>query len=105
MRERLLAGLVAGLVMLGLGASPAGARDDETYGPDEIARSVSDFFGVTTEAAAKVVERVFKDLGQPDAYIKGKEGSGAFIAGVRYGSGLLVRKGAGPVKVYWKGPS
>src|SRR5260370_28839272 len=105
MKERLLAGLVAGLVMLGLSVSPAGARDDQTYGPDEITRSVSDFFGVTTEAAAKIVEHVFKDLGQPDGYIKGEEGSGAFIAGVRYGSGWLVRKGAEPVKVYWKGPS
>jgi hypothetical protein len=105
MKERLLAGLVAGFVMLGLSVSSAGARDDQTYGPDEITHSVSDFFGVTTEAAAKIVEHVFKDLGQPDGYIKGEEGSGAFIAGVRYGSGVLVRKGGGSVKVYWKGPS
>src|SRR5260370_35006350 len=84
MNLRFLAGLVAGFVILGLSVSSAGARDDQTYGPDEITRSVSDFFGVTTEAAAKIVEHVFKDLGQPDGYIKGEEGSGAFIAGVRY---------------------
>jgi hypothetical protein len=51
------------------------------------------------------VQHVFGDLGQPDAYIKGDEGSGAFIVGLRYGSGWLIRKDAEPQKVYWKGPS
>src|SRR5215813_9827793 len=78
---------------------------DQTYSEDEITHAVSGFFGTTTEAAAKAVERVFSDLGEPDGYIKGEEGSGAFIAGLRYGSGWLVRKGYEPVKVYWKGPS
>jgi hypothetical protein len=106
MTERLIAGLIFGLALFGLTVSPAAAAaDDKTYSPDEITQSVSDFFGVTTEASAKAVERVFSDLGEPDGYIKGEEGSGAFIAGVRYGSGYLVRKGFEPVKVYWKGPS
>ena len=78
---------------------------DQTYSEDEITHAVSGFFGMTTEAAAKAVERVFSDLGEPDGYIKGEEGSGAFIAGLRYGSGFLVRKGYEPVKVYWRGPS
>ena len=78
---------------------------DQTYNEDEITHAVSGFFGTTTEAAAKAVERVFSDLGEPDGYIKGEEGSGAFIAGLRYGSGWLVRKGYEPVKVYWRGPS
>ena len=81
-------------------------RDDEdTFNGDEITHAASDFFGVTTEAVAKAVQHVFKDQGQPDAYIKGDEGSGAVVVGVRYGSGWLVRKHAEPVKVYWKGPS
>jgi hypothetical protein len=78
---------------------------DQTYNEDEITHAVSGFFGTTTEAAAKAVERVFSDLGEPDGYIKGEEGSGAFIAGLRYGSGWLVRKGSEPIKVYWRGPS
>jgi len=84
---------------------PAQGPKDQTYNEDEITHAVSGFFGTTTEAAAKVVERVFSDLGEPDGYIKGEEGSGAFIAGLRYGSGWLVRKGMEPVKVYWRGPS
>jgi hypothetical protein len=114
MRQQLIAILIGGIALLGLATVPAAGREtsgretsghDDTYSPDEITQSVSDFFGMTTEASAKAVERVFSDLGEPDGYIKGDEGSGAFIAGVRYGSGWLVRKGFEPVKVYWKGPS
>ena len=54
---------------------------------------------------AKGVQHVFGDLGEPDAYIKGDEGSGAFVVGLRYGSGWLVRKTREPKQVYWKGPS
>ncbi|MBV9548279.1 MAG: DUF1134 domain-containing protein, partial [Alphaproteobacteria bacterium] len=63
------------------------------------------FFGITTEAMAKAVQHIFGDLGQPDAYIKGDEGGGAFVVGFRYGSGWLIRKDREPQKVYWRGPS
>ena len=80
-------------------------KDDATYTAEEITHSASDFFGVTTEAMAKAVQHVFGDLGRPDAYIKGDEGSGAIIVGAKYGSGWLIRKNHDPVKVFWKGPS
>jgi hypothetical protein len=51
------------------------------------------------------VQHIFADLGEPDAYIKGDEGSGAFVVGLRYGSGWLVRKQFQPKQVYWRGPS
>src|SRR5882762_9243746 len=91
-------------------AAPARADDDnninvDTFTDNEITHAASDFFGITTEAAAKAVQRVFRDQGQPDAYIKGDEGSGAVVVGLRYGEGWLVRKHFDPVKVYWKGPS
>ena len=79
--------------------------EDLKYTADEITQAGSDFFGITTEAMAKGVERVFGDLGQPDAYIKGDEGSGAFVVGLRYGSGWLIRKTREPMQVYWRGPS
>src|SRR5262249_41861128 len=66
--------------------------DDLKYTANEITEAGANFFGITTEAMAKAVEHVFGDLGQPDAYIKGDEGSGAFVVGLRYGSGWLVRK-------------
>ncbi len=85
--------------------SPALADDDDGYSQPEIVKAASDFFGTTTEATAKAVQRIFEDNGTPDAYIKGEEGSGAIVLGVRYGSGYLIRKDHEPLQVFWKGPS
>ena len=68
-------------------------------------QGASDFLGVTAEAVGSAVERVFRDNGRPTAYIAGEEGSGAFVAGLRYGKGLLYMKRRAPVTVYWQGPS
>src|SRR5215471_4270390 len=64
-------------------------RHDKTFSENEIVSAASGFFGTTTEAVAKAVEKIFADNGLPDAYIQGGEGSGAFIVGLRYGSGIL----------------
>jgi len=77
----------------------------ETYSRSELMNSVSDFLGVSVESAAAAIERIFKDQGQPTAYIAGEEGSAAFIGGVRYGKGLLYMKNRKPMTVYWRGPS
>ena len=85
--------------------APTTAIDDQTFTQNEVVQAASDFFGTTTYAVAKAVEHIFHDQGLPDAYIKGDEGSGAFVVGLRYGSGWLIRKGHEPLKVYWQGPS
>jgi len=91
------------------GAAPGGAAPASgpapTYSRDEIVTNVSDFFGVTAEAAGGVVERAFGEQGQPTAYIAGEEASGAFTIGARYGRGLLYMKGKEPIEVFWQGPS
>ncbi|HMI96880.1 MAG TPA: DUF1134 domain-containing protein [Micropepsaceae bacterium] len=81
--------------------------EDETYSADEIVQKAAGFFGATTEAVAKAVERIFSRYGRPNAYIAGGEGSGAFFVGLRYGEGDLYMKSNNdrPVKVYWQGPS
>jgi len=103
-RELILGALASGLVSV-----PALAEeqrsDDDTFSENEVTKAASDFFGIATESVAKAVQRVFRDQGRPDAYIKGDEGSGAFVVGLRYGSGWLIRKNQGPKKVYWRGPS
>ena len=86
-------------------AADADNSEDETFTENEITRSAAGFFGIATEKVAKAVQRVFSDEGRPDAYIKGDEGSGAFVVGLRYGSGWLIRKNHDPKKVYWRGPS
>lgn len=82
-----------------------GYQPAETYSPEELAAQVSDFFGVTAEAAGGVIQRTFADNGQPTGYIAGEEGSGAFTIGARYGKGLLYMKNRETTEVYWQGPT
>lgn len=78
----------------------------DTYSRDELVEATSDFFGVTAEAAASALERIFADLGRPVGYIAGEEVSGAAGVGLRYGEGYLTLKGSGDQhKVYWQGPT
>jgi len=77
----------------------------DKFSQNEVVLAAANFFGTTTEAVAKAVQRVFADQGLPDAYITGDEGSGAVVVGLRYGQGWLIRKHAPPLRVYWQGPS
>lgn len=112
-RKKFISGLVAfgaapataGSILSAIPAKADHFSEDAKYTANEITQAGADFFGITTEAMAKGVQHVFGDLGEPDAYIKGDEGSGAFIVGLRYGSGWLIRKNREPQQVYWRGPS
>ena len=98
---------IAVLSLALLAARPVLAAESESdkFTQNEVVQAASGFFGATTEAVAKAVQHVFQDQGLPDAYIKGDEGSGAIVVGLRYGSGWLIRKHQEPLKVYWQGPS
>ncbi|HEY1836039.1 MAG: DUF1134 domain-containing protein [Rhizomicrobium sp.] len=78
---------------------------EQTFTQNEVVQAASGFFGTTTEAVAKAVQKIFSEQGLPDGYIKGDEASGAVVAGLRYGSGWLIRKNAPPLRVYWQGPT
>ena len=105
MNRKQFLGSLAALTAAPGAAFAASLSDDAKYTANEITQAGADFFGVTTEAMAKAVQHIFADLGQPDGYIKGDEGSGAFVVGLRYGSGWLVRKNYEPKRGYWRGPS
>ncbi len=81
------------------------ADEKRTYSRDEIVNSVSDFLGVTAEAAGGAIERIFKENGRPSAYIAGEEASGAITIGARYGRGLLYMKEKQPLETFWRGPT
>jgi hypothetical protein len=81
------------------------AQPAETYSRDELVTTVSDFLGVTAEAAGGAIERIFQENGRPTAYIAGEEGAGAITVGARYGRGLLYMKNRQPMEVFWQGPS
>ncbi len=63
------------------------------------------FFGSVSKGLASVVEYVFQKQGRPNGYILGQDAGGAFVAGLRYGEGILYTKDAGSHRVYWQGPS
>lgn len=99
--------LMAGRAMAqeSAGSAPTSGAGSDTFSEEEIVNTASDFFGIAAEATAKAVQRVFRDLGQPNGYISGNEGSGAFVVGLRYGTGWLVRKNMQPQEIFWRGPS
>ena len=66
-----------------------------TYGPDELVNAGHKFFGNVSRGLASVIERAVSQWGLPNGYVLGEEGSGAFVAGLRYGEGTLYTKNAG----------
>ena len=81
------------------------ADPNATYSSDEIVDTGHRFFGAVSKGLAKTVEYCFSQGGRPNGYILGEEGSGAIVAGLRYGEGTLYTKNAGMHRVYWQGPS
>ena len=76
-----------------------------SYQQDELVTAGHRFFGNVSRGLASVIERAVSQWGLPNGYVLGEEGSGAFVAGLRYGEGTLYTKNAGDLKVYWQGPS
>ncbi len=103
--------LVAGVVMaiglaLGLGMAPAAAQDrGGTYTAQELVHTGHKFFGTVSGGLATVIEEAVSRYGQPNGYILGEEGSGAFVGGLRYGEGRLNTRDRGNHKIFWQGPS
>jgi hypothetical protein len=79
--------------------------DDAGYTIDEIREISRGFFGTISTELGSVLEYAFSSAGRPDGYVLGTEGGGAFLAGVRYGSGTLYLRAGGSGQVYWHGPS
>ncbi|MBA4209854.1 MAG: DUF1134 domain-containing protein [Parvibaculum sp.] len=106
--SRGFSGIVAALAFLAVAALPAAAQSgdrQDTYQEDEIVREAGNFFGGVSQGLADAVHSVFQRYGEPNAYIKGEEASGAFVVGLRYGQGELVMKNGTTRTVYWQGPS
>ncbi|MGH6815078.1 MAG: DUF1134 domain-containing protein [Hyphomicrobiaceae bacterium] len=83
----------------------APSPDDGGYSENEILNAGHRFFGAISVGLAKVVAYAFQRSGRPNGYILGEDVGGAFVAGLRYGEGVLYTKYLGSHKVYWQGPS
>jgi hypothetical protein len=101
-----LVGIGAGFA-LAQGAPPPGAPppSEGRFSSSELMTSGHRFFGSVSRGLAQVIEKAVSQWGLPNGYVLGEEAAGAFIAGLRYGEGVLYTKNAGDLKVYWQGPS
>ncbi|RJY10373.1 DUF1134 domain-containing protein [Aurantiacibacter aquimixticola] len=84
--------------------APASAEAG-TYREDDLIGAAEGLFGRGAEGLARLIQDILADQGEPNGYIVGREGGGAFILGVRYGSGTLYHAVEGNMPVYWTGPS
>jgi hypothetical protein len=87
------------------GPRPYEESTERGYSSSEILGAGHSFFGSVSKGLASVVEYAFRKQGRPNGYILGQEAGGAFVAGLRYGEGILYTKDAGSHRVYWQGPS
>jgi hypothetical protein len=105
----------AALALAVFNAAPAAAQsgpppgtlsaEDSRFNSSEIINAGHNFFGTVSRGLAQIVERAVSKWGLPNGYVLGEEAGGAFVAGLRYGEGMLYTKNAGDLKVYWQGPS
>jgi hypothetical protein len=102
-------------LVLGILAAPVAAQSnpppgtlppqESRFNASEVVNAGHNFFGTVSRGLAQVVETAISKWGLPNGYVLGEEASGAFVAGLRYGEGVLYTKNAGDLKVYWQGPS
>jgi hypothetical protein len=78
------------LAFSGLGLTIASAQNPpppspppSQFSPVELVNAGHQFFGTVSRGLASVVERAVSNWGQPNGYILGQEGGGAFVAGLR----------------------
>jgi hypothetical protein len=81
------------------------ANAGDTYQREDLIAAAEGVFGKGAAGLGGMVEKLLKEQGEPNAYIAGREASGAFVVGLRYGSGLMTHRVEGQRPVYWTGPS
>lgn len=86
------------------GTDPA-AASGTTFHEAEVVSAAEGVFGKGAQGLARMIQDLLKKQGEPNGYIVGREGGGAFVLGVRYGSGTLYHKVEGKLPVFWTGPS
>ena len=85
--------------------APITPSDQNTYQEDDLIGAAEGVVGKGAQGLGKLIEDILKKQGRPNGYIVGREGGGAFVVGLRYGSGTLNHKVEGQKPVYWTGPS
>ncbi len=76
-----------------------------TIARNDVINAAEGVFGRGAQGLGRMIENILRDQGEPVAYIAGQEAGGAFVFGVRYGSGTMHHQIEGERTVYWTGPS
>lgn len=95
----------AGLPLLADPALAARYVRPKRFSSRQLVDSGHKFFGTISRGLGSIVEEATRRWGQPNAYVLGQEASGAFVAGARYGEGVMYTRNAGDQRIYWQGPS
>jgi hypothetical protein len=69
---------------------------EATYQEDDLIGAAEGVFGKGAQGLGKLIEDILKKQGRPNGYIVGREGGGALVVGLRYGSGTLTSQGRRP---------
>jgi hypothetical protein len=77
----------------------------ETVPRRDVFNAAEGVFGKGAKGLGDMIAKLLKEQGEPSAYITGREAGGAFVVGVRYGSGTLHHQIEGDRPIYWTGPS
>jgi hypothetical protein len=85
--------------------APVSSGSGQTYHQDDLIGAAESVFGKGAKGLAQALQSILKKQGEPNGYILGREAGGAFVAGLRYGSGTLYHRIEGQRPVYWAGPS
>ena len=93
------------LLLAAAGSAAAQQPANGNFSSKELVETGNQFFGQISSGLASVIEKAVSSYGQPNGYILGQEGGGAFLGGLRYGEGVLYTRTAGNHRVYWQGPS
>ena len=97
--------IISGADIVAAQSQPPPPEQRNAFTPDEVIRAGHHFFGTVSRGLAEVVQTAFSRWGEPNGYVLGQEGSGAFMVGLRFGDGKLYTKNAGDRRVFWEGPS
>lgn len=81
------------------------AAPGATLPREDVFTAAEGLFGRGARGLAGILEDILREQGEPIAYIAGQEAGGAFMIGVRYGSGVMHHRIEGDRNVYWTGPS
>jgi hypothetical protein len=86
-------------------AYAASPGDPNSFQAEELVGNGHKFFGGISRGLALAVQEAVRRWGEPNGYILGQEGSGAFFGGLRFGEGKLFTRNAGERRIFWQGPS